>query len=351
MTHNTASDCWIVVGTKVYSVGAYSAVHPGGIASITNLCGQDATTGFNTKNGAGSHSAGANTSLGGLFVGNLSGAAPTPPTTPPPAPVTPSYTATQIGAHKTASDCWIVIGTNVYSVGAYLMSHPGGAYSISKSCGKNASTAWGNKGGYGKTHSAGASTSLGGFLVGTLSGTAPAATPYNPAPTTGITASEIQMHNTATDCWMSIGTSVYSMGLYAPLHPGGKTKITNLCGKDGTKTYNGEHSGDTKVGSALGGMIVGPLSGPAPTTQFKLTVTKSGNGTVTSDPSGISCGGTCTANYNSGTSVTLTAVPTTKNVFSSWSSSCTGSKNPVCTVSMSKARSAKATFTASSTAP
>jgi cytochrome b involved in lipid metabolism len=243
----------------------------------------------------------------------------------------------------------------VYSVGAYLSSHPGGAYAISQACGKNATTLWNTKNGYStaskpRTHSAGATTALGGFLVGTLSGTAPSATPLNPAPSTGITASEIQTHNTASDCWMSIGTSVYSMGLFAPLHPGGTGKITALCGKDGTSGFNNEHSGSTPVKNGLGGMKIGVLSGPAPTSQFTLTVTKVGNGTVTSSPSGISCGATCSAGYNSGTSVTLTAAPTTKNVFTSWSGSCTGT-SLTCNVSMTRARSVTATFTASSTAP
>ena len=43
--------------------------------------------------------------------------------------------------------------------------------------------------------------------------------------------------------------------------------------------------------------------------QYPLTVglTGSGSGTVSSAPAGIQCGATCSATYNSGTSVTLTA--------------------------------------------
>jgi hypothetical protein len=37
-----------------------------------------------------------------------------------------------------------------------------------------------------------------------------------------------------------------------------------------------------------------------------LSISKSGNGTITSNPAGINCGGDCSENYTSGTNVTLT---------------------------------------------
>lgn len=58
---------------------------------------------------------------------------------------------------------------------------------------------------------------------------------------------------------------------------------------------------------------------PAP-----LSVTKTGNGTVTSSPAGINCGGTCEADFPAGTSVTLTAVPTSGSTFAGWTDGCTG---------------------------
>ena len=81
----------------------------------------------------------------------------------------------------------------------------------------------------------------------------------------------------------------------------------------------------------------------APT--FTLTVTKSGNGsgTVTSSPAGINCGTTCSASYTSGTSVTLTAASSGGSIFGGWTGSCTGTA-ATCTVAMSAARSATATF-------
>lgn len=87
--------------------------------------------------------------------------------------------------------------------------------------------------------------------------------------------------------------------------------------------------------------------GPNEPTGFALTVTKSGtgSGTVTSSPSGISCGSTCGATYPSGTSVTLSATAASGSTFAGWSGACTGTG--ACTVSLSAARSVTATFTSS----
>jgi bacillolysin len=56
-------------------------------------------------------------------------------------------------------------------------------------------------------------------------------------------------------------------------------------------------------------------------TQRTLTVTKQGtsNGTVTSAPTGINCGGDCSENYNNGAVVTLTPTPATGATFAGWS--------------------------------
>jgi endoglucanase len=82
---------------------------------------------------------------------------------------------------------------------------------------------------------------------------------------------------------------------------------------------------------------------------FGLTVTKAGagSGTVTSSPAGINCGSTCTANYSSGASVTLTAAAASGSTFGGWSGACSGTA--ACTVSMTAARSVTATFNTSGT--
>lgn len=73
-----------------------------------------------------------------------------------------------------------------------------------------------------------------------------------------------------------------------------------------------------------------------------LTISKSGNGTVTSTPAGINCGTACSASFDTGTSVTLNATPAAGNKFSGWSGACSGT-GP-CVVTMDSAKSASATF-------
>jgi hypothetical protein len=80
------------------------------------------------------------------------------------------------------------------------------------------------------------------------------------------------------------------------------------------------------------------------TTNYTLSVSKTGlgSGTVTSSPSGINCGNTCSKSFASGTSITLTATPASGSTFGGWSGSCSGTGT--CNVSMAQARSVTARF-------
>ncbi len=77
-----------------------------------------------------------------------------------------------------------------------------------------------------------------------------------------------------------------------------------------------------------------------------LTVAKTGTGagTVSGDPVGVDCGSTCTASYDDGTVVTLTATPAVGSRFVGWSGACTGSG--ACSVTMDAAKSVTADFIA-----
>ena len=109
------------------------------------------------------------------------------------------------------------------------------------------------------------------------------------------------------------------------------------------------------------GATTGPLSVTTPrgtgtstnnfTVRVTLTAAKIGNGsgTVTStsspaNPTQINCGPTCSATYDTGTIVTLTATPATGSNFSAWNG-CDTVVGATCTVSMNAARSVTATFT------
>lgn len=75
---------------------------------------------------------------------------------------------------------------------------------------------------------------------------------------------------------------------------------------------------------------------------YNLSVGKSGAaGTVTSSPSGINCGATCTSSYPYGTNVSLFANPGA-NAFAGWSGACSGMGS--CSVAMTSARSVTASF-------
>ena len=76
-----------------------------------------------------------------------------------------------------------------------------------------------------------------------------------------------------------------------------------------------------------------------------LTVTKIGQGTVTSSDGYINCGGTCSYSYSTSTQVRLTAAPSQGYAFSSWTG-CDSMQSNTCTVTMNNARTVNATFTA-----
>lgn len=81
----------------------------------------------------------------------------------------------------------------------------------------------------------------------------------------------------------------------------------------------------------------------APIPMSTLTVEKSGsgNGTVRSAPSGIDCGGRCTASFPTNNTVTLTANPASGSTFVGWSGACSGTS---CTVTMSSDQTVSAQF-------
>ena len=72
-----------------------------------------------------------------------------------------------------------------------------------------------------------------------------------------------------------------------------------------------------------------------------LSVSTQGPGTVSSSPGGINCGSACSANYASGSIVTLTAVPGRGANFKGWRG-CSGTET--CSVTLNTATSVTATF-------
>jgi ABC-type phosphate transport system substrate-binding protein len=79
--------------------------------------------------------------------------------------------------------------------------------------------------------------------------------------------------------------------------------------------------------------------------QHLLGVSKDGTGTgvVSSEPTGIDCGGDCDEEYDHGTVVTLTATPDAGSEFVAWEG-CDAEPEGKCEVTMDEAREVKATF-------
>jgi hypothetical protein len=82
--------------------------------------------------------------------------------------------------------------------------------------------------------------------------------------------------------------------------------------------------------------------------EFPLSVSKAGagSGTVTSTPAGIDCGSTCSAEFQEGEAVSLSAAAATGSSFAGWTGACTGTG--ACEVTIAEAASVTATFNAQS---
>ncbi|WP_172452707.1 DUF1566 domain-containing protein [Chromatium okenii] len=78
---------------------------------------------------------------------------------------------------------------------------------------------------------------------------------------------------------------------------------------------------------------------------YKLSISKNGNGAVTSSPAGINCGTACSKQFTSGTAVTLTAKADTGGTFSKWTGCTPIATNPLqCTFTLTSNKTVTAAF-------
>ncbi|MEZ5672052.1 MAG: choice-of-anchor D domain-containing protein [Thiotrichaceae bacterium] len=164
-----------------------------------------------------------------------------------------------------------------------------------------------------------------------------------PAPTNGTVSSDtggINCGDTATTC-----TANYATGT--------TVKLTATPASGSTFTsWSGNCSGTTNplsltmdVAKTCTATFTGGTTPPPTTTTQTLTVTKTGNGKIVSQPTGIDCGTTCTSSLNTGTSVVLTATPDTGATFTSWGGDCaSAATSPTATVTLDAAKNCTATF-------
>ena len=75
-----------------------------------------------------------------------------------------------------------------------------------------------------------------------------------------------------------------------------------------------------------------------------------GQGSISSSPSGLTCsGGTCTASFIQGTTVTLTPIVQSGNVFQGWNGLCSGTSK--CALTLSSSQVVTATFASENSNP
>jgi cytochrome b involved in lipid metabolism len=85
------------------------------------------------------------------------------------APSTRLVSATEVAAHATAADCWVIVSGKVYDVTKMVAIHPGGSEAIVANCGQDGSAAFMTKGKEpAMSHSDRARATLEKLLVGSL---------------------------------------------------------------------------------------------------------------------------------------------------------------------------------------
>jgi cytochrome b involved in lipid metabolism len=99
-----------------------------------------------------------------------------------------------------------------------------------------------------------------------------------------LTAQEVATHNSKTDCWTVIDGQVYDLTSYIEMHAGGPLPLESICGKDGTKAFSNQHSGEKRPAADLSMLFLGPLSGVTttePSPSASATETSSAVGALT----------------------------------------------------------------------
>jgi hypothetical protein len=109
------------------------------------------------------------------------------------------------------------------------------------------------------------------------------------------------------------------------------TPFANFNGTDSFTYRAGDGEANSEPATAT--ITVNPVAEPRQT----LTVTRIGNARITSSPAGIDCGEVCSAEFDVGTVVTLTATPDPGWTFSGWAGACDGNAGCVVTVDAGKA--------------
>jgi cytochrome b involved in lipid metabolism len=74
-----------------------------------------------------------------------------------------------------------------------------------------------------------------------------------------LTMAEVEMNDSEASCWSVIDGQVYDLTEWISRHPGGASRIIQLCGTDGTSLFQGQHGGSSGPESTLEAYLLGSL--------------------------------------------------------------------------------------------
>ena len=200
---------------------------------------------------------------------------------------------------------------------------------------------------------AGESTETGkplGWRVISVAAVAPDTVPdaFSFASQTGVPVSTVITSATITPTGYDTATAIsvaggtYSVGCTATFT---STASTISPGSSVCVRHTSSAALGTSVNTTLtiGGVSATFTSTTTSIVTLTTTRTGSGSGTVTSAPSGINCGATCSTGFSSGTSVTLNAAPAGGSLFTGWSGGGCASTGS-CQLTLNTATTVTATF-------
>ncbi len=138
-----------------------------------------------------------------------------------------------------------------------------------------------------------------------------------------------------------IGNAQYGSGGATVFHDiaSGNNSVPGVTGYTCSTGYDAV----TGLGSVDANAFVNAMETLTGSFGLRVTSAGTGGGSVTSNPSGIDCGSICSAPFNSGKQVTITATANPSSTFTGWSGACTGTQ-PACQVSMTGPQSVTANF-------
>ena len=79
------------------------------------------------------------------------------------------------------------------------------------------------------------------------------------SPSRAISMDEVRLHNTHKDCWTVVENGVYDVTSFVSRHPAGSPAIKEMCGKNASEDYLGEHSGQQEPEMWLEKLKIGVL--------------------------------------------------------------------------------------------